>query len=198
MVTTVTVGNDISQHSLPAYPFVLRPPTSTRSFPSTTKTLMFGPLNISFAPQVQKSRTLYRWFKPFADWYAQIAGYRQMGLKYDDLRKFVHLVLFDHLANVTVLRKSLRSVKTFRRYIQPYTSSKYTTHLLYRRWDDFRNGRRTTGITASVLPHKLAFCIVICQRSSGQSPKMCVLQLRSYVLYVDFIQSGCPLPQTSC
>ena len=50
---------------------------------------MFGPLSISLAPQVQKSRTLYRWFKPFADWYAQIAGYRQMGLKYDDLRESI-------------------------------------------------------------------------------------------------------------
>ena len=48
---------------------------------------MFGPLNLSLAPQVKKSRTLYRWIKPLANWYAQLAGYRQMGLKYDDLCK---------------------------------------------------------------------------------------------------------------
>lgn len=46
---------------------------------------IFGPLGFSLAPRLRKSRTLYRWFKPFANWYAQIAGYRQMGLKYDDL-----------------------------------------------------------------------------------------------------------------
>lgn len=46
---------------------------------------IFGPLGLSFAPQIQKSRTLYRWLKPVSDWYAQVAGYRQMGLKYDDL-----------------------------------------------------------------------------------------------------------------
>ena len=65
---------------------------------------MFGPLGISFAPQVQKSRTLYRWFKPFADWYAQIAGYRQMGLKYDDLRESL-VFLCRALAQVRLLSK---------------------------------------------------------------------------------------------
>lgn len=48
---------------------------------------MFGPLGLSLAPQVAKSRSLYRLFKPVSDWYAQISGYRQMGLKYDDLRE---------------------------------------------------------------------------------------------------------------
>ncbi|KAI5124528.1 hypothetical protein M0805_003052 [Coniferiporia weirii] len=46
---------------------------------------IFGPLGFSLAPQITKSPTLYRWFKPLSDWYAQTAGYRQMGLKYDDL-----------------------------------------------------------------------------------------------------------------
>jgi ubiquinol-cytochrome c reductase subunit 7 len=48
---------------------------------------IFGPLGLSFAPQIRKSKTLYRWFKPVSDWYANIAGYRQIGLKYDDLRE---------------------------------------------------------------------------------------------------------------
>lgn len=62
--------------------------------PTHILTAMFGPLGLSFAPQVQKSRTLHRYFKPFADWYAQIAGYRQMGLKYDDLREFCTVATF--------------------------------------------------------------------------------------------------------
>lgn len=51
---------------------------------STTK--MFGPLGISFASQVKANRTLYKWLKPVANWYASLSGYRRMGLKYDDLR----------------------------------------------------------------------------------------------------------------
>ncbi|ETW85540.1 hypothetical protein HETIRDRAFT_141404 [Heterobasidion irregulare TC 32-1] len=45
----------------------------------------FGPLGISFAPYVRSSRTLSRWLKPVASWYANLSGYRQMGFKYDDL-----------------------------------------------------------------------------------------------------------------
>ena len=47
---------------------------------------IFGPLSLSFASAVRGNRTVYKWFKPFANWYAGLAGYRQMGLKYDDLR----------------------------------------------------------------------------------------------------------------
>ncbi|KLO18555.1 cytochrome bd ubiquinol oxidase [Schizopora paradoxa] len=46
---------------------------------------MFGPLSFSLAPQVAKSRSVYNLLKPISDWYAQASGYRQMGLKYDDL-----------------------------------------------------------------------------------------------------------------
>ena len=56
---------------------------------------VFGPMGLSLAQQVTKSRTLYRWFKPVANWYAHIAGYRQMGLKYDDLREFPCVTSFD-------------------------------------------------------------------------------------------------------
>ena len=52
----------------------------------------FGPLGPSLAPAIRRNRTLYKWVKPFADWYAGIAGYRQMGLKYDDLRA-CHVVM---------------------------------------------------------------------------------------------------------
>ncbi|THU87041.1 14 kDa subunit of cytochrome bd ubiquinol oxidase [Dendrothele bispora CBS 962.96] len=46
---------------------------------------LFGPLSFSFAPQVLASKTLSRWVKPFAAWYAEQSGYRKYGLKYDDL-----------------------------------------------------------------------------------------------------------------
>jgi ubiquinol-cytochrome c reductase subunit 7 len=48
--------------------------------------MVFGPLGPSLAPQIRSSRSLYRWVKPIADWYASVAGYRKVGLKYDDLR----------------------------------------------------------------------------------------------------------------
>ncbi|KAM0753871.1 14 kDa subunit of cytochrome bd ubiquinol oxidase [Meredithblackwellia eburnea MCA 4105] len=42
-------------------------------------------LGPSFAKQVKASRTLYNMLKPVSDAYAHIAGYRQYGLKYDDI-----------------------------------------------------------------------------------------------------------------
>ncbi|KAF8633754.1 hypothetical protein AX17_004409 [Amanita inopinata Kibby_2008] len=45
----------------------------------------FGPLGPSLTPYVNSSRTLYRWVKPIADWYANVSGYRKYGFKYDDL-----------------------------------------------------------------------------------------------------------------
>ncbi|RPD65896.1 ubiquinol-cytochrome-c reductase complex subunit 6 [Lentinus tigrinus ALCF2SS1-7] len=44
-----------------------------------------GPLGVSFASTIRRNRTLYRWFKPLSDWYANVAGHRKVGLKYDDL-----------------------------------------------------------------------------------------------------------------
>jgi len=45
----------------------------------------FGPLGPSLAPYVRSSRTLSKWFKPIATWYANLSGYRRLGLVYDDL-----------------------------------------------------------------------------------------------------------------
>jgi hypothetical protein len=47
---------------------------------------MFGPLGPSFASQIRSSKSLYAWLKPVATWYTNVAGYRKVGLKYDDLR----------------------------------------------------------------------------------------------------------------
>jgi ubiquinol-cytochrome c reductase subunit 7 len=48
--------------------------------------MLFGPLGPSLAPYVRSSRTLSKWFKPIANWYANLSGYRRVGLLYDDLR----------------------------------------------------------------------------------------------------------------
>lgn len=48
--------------------------------------MFFGPLGLSFAPYVRSSRTLSKWLKPVASWYANLSGYRRVGLLYDDLR----------------------------------------------------------------------------------------------------------------
>ncbi|KZS89870.1 14 kDa subunit of cytochrome bd ubiquinol oxidase [Sistotremastrum niveocremeum HHB9708] len=44
-----------------------------------------GPLGLSFASYIRSSRSLYKWAKPLANWYANISGYRKMGFVYDDL-----------------------------------------------------------------------------------------------------------------
>jgi len=42
-------------------------------------------LGYSLAGWIKSSRSLSKYVKPVANWYANLAGYRQMGLKYDDL-----------------------------------------------------------------------------------------------------------------
>ncbi|KAK4942106.1 Cytochrome b-c1 complex subunit 7, mitochondrial [Elasticomyces elasticus] len=39
----------------------------------------------SMAPYILKRPWLKRWMMPLANWYAEAAGYRQLGLKADDL-----------------------------------------------------------------------------------------------------------------
>ncbi|KAJ3994894.1 ubiquinol-cytochrome-c reductase complex subunit 6 [Lentinula boryana] len=43
------------------------------------------PLGFTLAPKVLASKTLTSWITPVAHWYANLAGYRRYGLKYDDL-----------------------------------------------------------------------------------------------------------------
>ncbi|KAF9533401.1 cytochrome b-c1 complex subunit 7 [Crepidotus variabilis] len=47
--------------------------------------MVFGPLGATLAPYVQSSRSLSKWVTPFAHWYANAAGWRKYGYKYDDL-----------------------------------------------------------------------------------------------------------------
>ncbi|KAI9064188.1 ubiquinol-cytochrome-c reductase complex subunit 6 [Trametes sanguinea] len=44
-----------------------------------------GPLGPSLAPAIRRNRSLLQWIKPIANWYANVSGYRKVGLKYDDL-----------------------------------------------------------------------------------------------------------------
>ncbi|KAH8108117.1 ubiquinol-cytochrome-c reductase complex subunit 6 [Cristinia sonorae] len=46
---------------------------------------VFGPLGPSLAPWLRSFKGFRGLLKSHADWYANLAGYRQMGLKYDDL-----------------------------------------------------------------------------------------------------------------
>ncbi|KAF2742433.1 hypothetical protein M011DRAFT_490631 [Sporormia fimetaria CBS 119925] len=39
----------------------------------------------SFAPAILKRQWLSKWFAPFAKWYVNAAGYRQLGLRADDI-----------------------------------------------------------------------------------------------------------------
>ncbi|KAG9318398.1 cytochrome b-c1 complex subunit 7 [Chiua virens] len=45
-------------------------------------------LGPSLAPYVRSSRSLKGLVTPIAHWYADLMGYRRMGLKYDDLRTY--------------------------------------------------------------------------------------------------------------
>lgn len=77
-----------------------------------TSTMPFyGPLGFSLAPQIRRSKTLYRWIKPVADWYAHIAGYRQMGLRYDDLSEYTLASVLEAGCLIVCLQLS-RSVRT--------------------------------------------------------------------------------------
>lgn len=46
-------------------------------------------LGPSLAPYVRSSRSLKKLVTPVAHWYADLMGYRKMGLKYDDLRTYL-------------------------------------------------------------------------------------------------------------
>lgn len=65
-------------------------------------------LGPSLASSVKSSRGLYSFLKPLADKYAQLAGYRQHGLKYDDIlieeNDVVQKVCTDSLLYISLVR----------------------------------------------------------------------------------------------
>ena len=109
------------------------PVRSPPSIPPSThctihsQTMLFGPLGPSLAPYVRSSRTLSKWLKPIATWYANLSGYRRVGLVYDDLRASLHphlslplikvralpalMALVQVTLNTRLLMQSLRSVQ---------------------------------------------------------------------------------------
>jgi hypothetical protein len=52
-----------------------------------TMVLLGGPLGLSLAPYIFKNPGLHKALKPFANAFVNAAGYRKVGLRYDDLRE---------------------------------------------------------------------------------------------------------------
>ena len=73
-------------------PSVNNTQNSFRCCRQSAPTMLFGPLGPSLAPYVRSSRTLSKWLKPVANWYANLSGYRRVGLVYDDLRAYPSLM----------------------------------------------------------------------------------------------------------
>jgi len=108
---------------------------------------------------------LYRYLKPFADWYASIAGYRQMGLKYDDLlieeREDVKKALsrlstketYDRVyrlrraSQASVLHQNLPKEQWIKaeedvRYLRPYVEDVHNEDLERAKWDTIEVQRK--------------------------------------------------------
>ena len=49
--------------------------------------LLGGPLGLSLAPYIIKNPGLHKFIKPWANLFVNAAGYRKVGLRYDDLRE---------------------------------------------------------------------------------------------------------------
>lgn len=154
------------------HPFATYPHSFISSNP-LSKMSIFGPLGLSFAPQIKKSRTLYRWFKPLADWYVQAAGYRKMGLKYDDLRMCRRLCHLLKLWLTVILIQSLKSGTMSKRWDEELRSSVDGVLTSSRPSVVCPNASRMTAATASSEPHKPVFSTRISRRNSGLSLRRC-------------------------
>lgn len=55
---------------------------------------LFGPLGPSLAPWLRSFKGFRGTLKSHADWYANLAGYRKLGLKYDDLCACISSLIF--------------------------------------------------------------------------------------------------------
>jgi hypothetical protein len=92
---------------------------------------MFGPLSISLADSIKSSRTLYKWVKPVANWYADAARYRQYGFKYDDLRESYSEWFTPGLLAKISTKQSSRSVMMSRGYDEPFNTLLEQTRKLF-------------------------------------------------------------------
>jgi hypothetical protein len=73
-----------------------------------------GPMGLSLAPYIFKKPGLHKFIKPWANMFVNVAGYRKVGLRYDDLRQyFLEPVIIQMLNKNQLLRRG----KTSKRYI---------------------------------------------------------------------------------
>ena len=87
-----------------------------RHFPSNQRfTMLFGPLSISLAPYVRSSKTLTKWLTPIAHWYANAAGWRKYGFKYDDLCRWTPTCWFP--SSCSLFLKCNRRLLRLKRFV---------------------------------------------------------------------------------
>ncbi|KAL7283199.1 ubiquinol-cytochrome-c reductase complex subunit 6 [Trametes coccinea BRFM310] len=124
-----------------------------------------GPLGPSLAPAIRRNRSLLQWIKPIANWYADVSGYRKVGLKYDDLlveeRPDVQRALerltpreaydrafrFKRASHCSVLHNILPKEEWTKpsedvRYLKPHVEEVEREELERRKWDSMAVERR--------------------------------------------------------
>ncbi|TFY71743.1 hypothetical protein EVG20_g1264 [Dentipellis fragilis] len=127
--------------------------------------MLFGPLGPSLAPYVRSSRTLRGWVTPIAKWYANLTGYRRMGLVYDDLlveerpdvqkalsrltprQEFDRAYRIKRAAQQSILHKDLDSPDWIKpeediRYLKPHVQAVEAEDNERRTWDTIQVERR--------------------------------------------------------
>jgi ubiquinol-cytochrome c reductase subunit 7 len=87
-------------------------------------------LGTSLVQQIRANKPLYRFLKPIATWYADLAGYRKFGLRYDDLimeenQTMQKVILsFLHLRDSTILiekKKNKKNCSSTSQFLQAIT-----------------------------------------------------------------------------
>jgi len=120
--------------------------------------MLGGPLGFSLAPYVRASKSLSRWIQPVATWYADLAGYRRMGLKYDDLileerddvqkalsrlptrESYDRIYRINRASQASVLHRDLPKDQWITpnqdtRYLTPYVSEAHAEDVERAKWD---------------------------------------------------------------
>lgn len=125
--------------------------------------------SISLASFIKSSPTLHKLVKPVANAYAHIAGYRQMGLRYDDLIQEENM----QMQKVRILGFLPRASPAWVVYGQKANAWYRLSHVSLRM-------RHTTASTVCGVPFNALLCSVIFPRNSGQRLKMYVSSLVIY------------------
>ena len=125
--------------------------------------------SISLASFIKSSPTVHKLVKPVANAYAHIAGYRQMGLRYDDLIQEENM----QMQKVRILGFLPRASPAWVVYGQKANAWYRLSHVSLRM-------RHTTASTVCGVPFNALLCSVIFPRNSGQRLKMYVSSLVIY------------------